>query len=79
MSPKAGTEIVVTSGDELKVVYPQNNLDPLDFSGYLFEHFFIQPMDGPDLDQNILASITFCAAHPVWELSLQTHKLLAIP
>ena len=79
VSPKAGTEIVQRSGNELKVVFPQDNLDPLAFAGWDFELFSIQPMYGPHLDENTKAAIAFCMQHPQWNLSLQTHKLLGLP
>lgn len=79
MSPKAGAELVVTSGDELKLVYPQEGGEPERYRHLGFRHFFLQPMDGPDLARNTQAALTYCLAHPDWRLSLQTHKLLGIP
>lgn len=78
MSPKAYTEIVVTKGQELKVVYPQEGLNPQDFAHLDFQHFFIQPMDGPLLAQNIQSAIQYCLHHTQWRLSLQTHKMIGI-
>lgn len=78
VSPKAGAEFVVTSGDELKVVVPQLGLDPLDFAGLDFHRFSVQPMDGPDRARNTEWAIRFCLAHPQWQLSLQTHKVTGI-
>lgn len=78
MSPKAHTDIVVTSGQEIKVVYPQAGLDPQEFIHLDFAHFFIQPMDGPSLHQNIPAAIQYCLQHPQWRLSLQSHKMIGI-
>lgn len=78
ISPKAGAAIVVTSGDELKIVVPQPGLDPLDFAGLSFRRFSVQPMDGPDRTRNTEYAIRFCLAHPQWQLSLQTHKLTGI-
>ena len=75
VSPKSGVELVVTSGDELKVVYPQAT-DPHTYEQLNFEHFFIQPMDG--MNGSLAASIRFCAENPRWRLSLQTHKLIGI-
>jgi len=75
VSPKSGAELVVTSGDELKVVYPQAT-DPHTYEQLNFEHFFIQPMDG--MNGSLAASIRFCAENPRWRLSLQTHKLIGI-
>jgi len=79
VSPKAGAELVVTSGDELKLVYPQAGAEPERFVHLGFRHFFLQPMDGPALEANTRATLAYCLAHPRWRLSLQTHKLLGIP
>jgi 7-carboxy-7-deazaguanine synthase len=79
MSPKAGTEIQLGSGDELKLIYPQAGAEPTRFEGLAFRHFFLQPMDGPDREANTQAALRYCLAHPRWRLSLQTHKLLGIP
>ncbi|MCI0372692.1 MAG: 7-carboxy-7-deazaguanine synthase [candidate division NC10 bacterium] len=79
VSPKADTELVVTSGDELKLVYPQAGAEPEGFVHLGFRHFFLQPMDGPALEANTRAALAYCLAHPRWRLSLQTHKLLGIP
>lgn len=78
VSPKAGTDIKQTHGDELKVVYPQSGLDPRGFAGLEFEHRFVQPMDGPNMAANTEAAIAFCLANPPWRLSVQTHKVLCI-
>ncbi|MBK7810652.1 MAG: hypothetical protein IPI50_05310 [Saprospiraceae bacterium] len=78
MSPKPNTEIVVKSGHELKFVYPQSDLLPENFQHLNFQHFFIQPMDGPDQTSNILNSIEFVQKNPRWRLSLQTHKIVGI-
>jgi 7-carboxy-7-deazaguanine synthase (Cx14CxxC type) len=78
VSPKAGAELVVRGGHELKLVYPQPAAQPAEFENLAFEHFFLQPMDGPDRDVNTAAALQFCLAHPRWRLSLQTHKLLGI-
>jgi 7-carboxy-7-deazaguanine synthase (Cx14CxxC type) len=77
VSPKANAPLVVTRGDELKVVYPQE-IGPEVYAGLEFDHFFIQPKDGPDAARTLQASIQYCADHPKWRLSLQTHKLLGI-
>ncbi len=79
VSPKAGALFVLRSGSELKLVYPQPEIDPEDFTGLEFRHFFLQPMDGPSVPDNTQAAIVYCLAHPKWRLSLQTHKLLGIP
>ncbi len=78
MSPKAGTEIVVTAGDECKVVHPQDGLDPATFESLAFDHFLLSPMDGPDRDTATAAAVAYCLAHPQWRLSVQTHKFLGI-
>ena len=78
VSPKAGTSLVQTSGDELKLVYPQTALLPEAVHGLDFEHFFLQPMDGPDQAANTDAAMRYCMAHPPWRLSVQTHKVLGI-
>ncbi|NEX21917.1 7-carboxy-7-deazaguanine synthase [Thiorhodococcus mannitoliphagus] len=79
VSPKAGAKLVVTSGDELKLIYPQPGVDPDAFLSLDFRHFFLQPMDGPDLAANSARAVDFCKGHPQWRLSLQFHKLLGIP
>jgi 7-carboxy-7-deazaguanine synthase len=79
VSPKAGTELVQKSGDELKLVFPQANAQPPAFESLQFRHFFLQPMDGPDRDANTHLALRYCLEHPKWRLSLQTHKLLGIP
>jgi 7-carboxy-7-deazaguanine synthase len=79
VSPKAGTEVVQRSGDELKLVWPQQGIDPASFLVWDFRHFLIQPMDGPDREASIEAAIAYVMAHPRWRLSLQTHKLLGLP
>lgn len=79
MSPKANTELVVTKGNELKLVYPQNGIDPSNLTDYDFEHFFLQPMDSPLQDENTVEVVKYCNLYPQWRISLQTHKLLNIP
>jgi 7-carboxy-7-deazaguanine synthase len=79
VSPKAGAELLVKTGTELKLVYPQIHFDPASFTGLDFYHFFLQPMDGPNLEKNIELTIDYIKAHPKWRLSLQTHKLIGIP
>jgi 7-carboxy-7-deazaguanine synthase (Cx14CxxC type) len=75
VSPKARTEVVQRSGNELKLVWPQPGLDPWLLEDWDFEHFLVQPMDGPSAKDNRLAAIEFVLGHPGWRLSLQTHKL----
>jgi 7-carboxy-7-deazaguanine synthase len=79
VSPKAGAELVLTSGDEIKLVFPQAGAGPDQFEQLGFRHYFLQPMDGPDREANTSAALQYCLAHPRWRLSLQTHKLLGIP
>ena len=78
VSPKAGAELIVRAGDELKLVFPQSGAAPAAFEHLAFDHFFLQPMDGPSRDANTAAALQYCLAHPRWRLSLQTHKLLGI-
>jgi 7-carboxy-7-deazaguanine synthase (Cx14CxxC type) len=79
VSPKAQAPLVLTSGDELKLVYPQEGAAPERFAGLDFRHFSLQPMDGPDRERNTELAVRYCLTHPQWRLSLQTHKLLGIP
>ena len=79
VSPKAGADFVLTHGDELKLVFPQEGAAPERFTGLDFRHFFLQPMDGPSRAANTQAATAYCLAHPQWRLSLQTHKLIGIP
>jgi 7-carboxy-7-deazaguanine synthase (Cx14CxxC type) len=79
VSPKAGTELVLRAGNELKLVYPQPGAAPEQFERLDFEHFLLQPMDGPDVEANTAAAVQYCLRHPRWRLSLQTHKVLGIP
>ena len=78
VSPKAHTDIVVGHGHELKLVYPQVENKPEDFSHLNFEHFYLQPLDDENREENTQACIRYCLNHPVWKLSLQTHKYLGI-
>jgi 7-carboxy-7-deazaguanine synthase (Cx14CxxC type) len=79
VSPKAGTEIVQRSGDELKLVWPQAGIDPEALLGWDFRHFLLQPLDGPEREASTAAAIDYVMRHPRWRLSLQTHKLLGLP
>ena len=79
VSPKAGTEIVQRSGDELKLVWPQTGIDPEALLAWDFDHFLIQPLDGVDREASLGAAIAYVMDHPRWRLSLQTHKLLGLP
>jgi len=78
VSPKAAAPLTLTTGDELKLVYPQPLAMPERFAGLAFTHFFLQPMDGPDAQANTNAAIAYCLAHPRWRLGLQTHKVLGL-
>ena len=78
VSPKSTAALVLTSGDELKLVYPQEDALPERFESLDFDHFFLQPMDGPVVDENTRRAIAYCLAHPRWRLSVQTHKALGI-
>jgi 7-carboxy-7-deazaguanine synthase len=79
VSPKADTDLVVRAGDELKLIYPQAGAAPERYETLDFRHFFLQPMDGPDVAANTQAAVRYCLDHPRWRLSLQTHKLVGIP
>jgi 7-carboxy-7-deazaguanine synthase len=79
VSPKGATELVLKSGHELKLVYPQVDAPPERFDGLRFVRFYLQPMDGPTQAENTQAAIEYCKTHPQWRLGLQTHKLIGIP
>jgi len=79
VSPKADAPLVVTGGDELKLVFPQEGAEPERYADLAFGHFWLQPMDGPDRDANTRAAIDYCLGHPAWRLSVQVHKYLGIP
>ena len=79
VSPKAGAQLVQTTGDELKLVFPQAEAMPHQFEKLSFKHFFVQPMDGPARTANTELAVRYCQQHPQWRLSLQTHKILGIP
>lgn len=78
VSPKENTRLVVRAGDELKLVFPQEGIAPDWFLGMGFKHFFLQPLDGPDIEANTRLAIDYCLQHPRWRLSVQTHKLLGL-
>jgi len=78
VSPKAGATLVLRRGNELKLVFPQPGFEPERFESLEFEHFFLQPMDGPRAAENTKSATQYCLTHPRWRLSLQTHKLLGI-
>ena len=79
VSPKAGAALVQRSGDELKLVYPQPAVDPAELENLTFNHFFLQPMDGPAVQTNTRLAADYCLEHPKWRLSLQTHKIVGLP
>jgi 7-carboxy-7-deazaguanine synthase (Cx14CxxC type) len=79
MSPKAATDVVVTKGNELKLIHPQPGAEPERFEQLDFDQFFLQPMDGPEVARNTELTVAYCLRHPRWRLSLQTHKVLGIP
>ncbi len=78
ISPKANTEIIITRGDELKLIYPQADAEPEKYAHLDFDHFYLQPMDNLDREFNTQQTVKYCMDHPRWKLSLQTHKLLGI-
>ena len=78
MSPKANTEIKLKKGNEIKVIFPQESLDPEKFSLFDFSEFYLQPMDSNKYQENLNATISYCQKNPKWKLSLQTHKILGI-
>jgi 7-carboxy-7-deazaguanine synthase (Cx14CxxC type) len=79
VSPKASAPLVLTAGDELKLVFPQEGAEPARFERLDFRHFFLQPMDSADARTNTMAAARYCLQHPRWRLSLQTHKFIGLP
>ena len=79
VSPKAGAPLRLSAGDELKLVFPQEGLDPADFAGLAFKHFWLQPKAGPSVEAHTAAAVAYCLSEPRWRLSLQTHKFIGIP
>ncbi len=79
VSPKAGATLRIRHGQELKLVYPQDGIDPAELLSLRFDHFWLQPMDGPDRTANTRAAIAYCLSHPPWRLSVQMHKFVGIP
>ncbi len=79
VSPKAGAELVLKNGDELKLVFPQANSSPEQYETLQFKWLFLQPMDGLERERNTKLAMNYCLEHPQWRLSLQTHKILQIP
>jgi 7-carboxy-7-deazaguanine synthase (Cx14CxxC type) len=78
VSPKAGAKLIQTSGDELKLVFPQAEAMPESYTDLDFRNFFLQPMDGPEQQSNTAHALRYCMDHPIWRLSLQTHKIVGI-
>ena len=79
VSPKANAACLLRTGDELKLVYPQVGVEPTMYEEFDFDHFFLQPMDGPSQEENTKLATQYCLEHPRWELSIQTHKLIGLP
>jgi organic radical activating enzyme len=79
ISPKAGTEVVQRSGNELKLVWPQDGIDPAALEGWAFDHFLVQPMDCEDREAAIKAAVRLAMDRPKWRLSLQAHKVVGLP
>lgn len=79
VSPKQGADLIVETGDELKLVFPQVGNDPRDYEHLQFRNFRLQPMDGDDVQANTASAVQYCMKNPKWQLSLQTHKFLGIP
>jgi len=78
VSPKSTDHFIQQKGNELKLVFPQRVLTPEMFEHLPFDHYFLQPMDGPEVKANTAAALRYCLEHPRWKLSLQTHKILGI-
>lgn len=78
VSPKADAPLAITQGNELKLVYPQDGVDPARFAALPFDHFYLQPMDGPERARNTALAIAYCQAHPQWRLGVQSHKMVGL-
>lgn len=78
VSPKAESKTIIKKGNELKLVYPQTDFSPELFKDWDFEHFYLQALDGPNIDKNLKLTLEYCLQHPQWKLSLQTHKIIGI-
>ena len=79
VSPKAGTEVVQRSGDELKLVWPQDGIDPAELERWEFDHFLVQPKDCAERDQAVEAAVALVMERPKWRLTLQAHKVIGLP
>ena len=78
ISPKANAPVIMDYANEIKLVFPQSGIDPINFEAFASEHFYLQPMDNPAQEKNTWECVAYCKAHPLWKLSLQTHKILNI-
>ncbi|MBT4108575.1 MAG: 7-carboxy-7-deazaguanine synthase, partial [Pelagibacterales bacterium] len=78
VSPKGGNKIIQTSGEELKLVYPQIGVKPSTFEKYAFKNFSLQPMDGELKVHNTNLTLKYCMKNPIWRVSIQTHKIIGI-
>ena len=78
VSPKADAHLAITEGDELKLVFPQKDAEPERYEQMAFQHFLLQPMDGPSREANTVAAAAYCLANPRWRLTLQTHKMVGL-
>ena len=79
VSPKAGTDVVQRQGNELKLVWPQDGIDPAELESWAFDHFLVQPMDCERRDEAVKAAIALAMERPRWRLTLQSHKLVGLP
>ncbi len=79
VSPKAGAGLTIRTGDELKLLFSQDRVDPEEYLDLHFRYFFLQPIDGPRVTAHTALAIDYCLRHPRWRLSLQTHKIVGIP
>jgi len=79
VSPKAGTKVIQREGNELKLVWPQENIDPAEFESWSFDHFLVQPMDCEEREAALKAAIALAMERPKWRLSLQAHKVVGLP
>ena len=78
VSPKAGTEVVQRSGDELKLVWPQEGIEPAELEQWEFDHFLVQPMDCEAREEAVEAAVGLAMQRPKWRLSLQAHKVIGL-
>ena len=78
VSPKHENKFILKKGDELKLIFPQKKINPKNLENLKFKHFFLQPMDGPDLKKNIKKTYAYCNKNKKWNISLQLHKIIGI-